>query len=193
LSNKQYVVKAVVDAVCQKSSSFSFLTAPEMKVEISNGKCAFNVVSPAEGIIYRWEFGDGKVAYGSAVDYAFDKEGNYDVKLTAISGDFSSESTQKVAVIMGNTPISEISKNDLKIYPNPVRDLVWIDFSLPVTGQVEIDIIDMKGQLVLLQNLNLSGQQFVDIQTSALKEGIFFLRINTNGKTFTGLKFLKSK
>jgi PKD repeat protein len=191
--NKQYVVKAVIEGVCQKSSSFSFLTAPAMKVEITNGKCSFNVVSPEEGIIYRWEFGDGKVAYGSAVDYAFAKEGNYDVKLTAISGDYSSESTQKVAVIMQSTPINEISKYDLQIYPNPVRDRVWIDFNNPVTGQVEIDIIDMKGQKVAGQNLNLNGQYFVEIQTNDLKEGIFFLRVNTNGKTFTGLKFLKSK
>jgi hypothetical protein len=74
-----------------------------------------------------------------------------------------------------------------------VRDRVWIDFNNPVTGQVEIDIIDMKGQKVAGQNLNLNGQYFVEIQTNDLKEGIFFLRVNTNGKTFTGLKFLKSK
>jgi PKD repeat protein len=191
--NKQYIVQAVIEGVCQKSSSFSFLTAPIMKVDITNGKCAFNVVSPAEGIIYRWEFGDGSVAYGSAVDYAFAKEGNYDVKLTAISGDYTSESIQKVAVISGITPVTELSKNELRIYPNPVKDRVWVDFKSPVTGKVEIDIIDMKGQKISAQSLNLNGQLFVEIQTSNLKEGIFFLRVNANGKSFTGLKFLKSK
>jgi PKD repeat protein len=191
--NKQYVVKAVVENVCQKGTSFSFLTSPAMKVDAANGKYAFNVVTPEEGIIYRWEFGDGKVAYGSSVENTFDKEGNYDVKLTAISGDYFAENSQKVAVILESTSLDDMSAGEIQIYPNPVRDRVWIDFNKPVTGQTDIEVIDMKGQKALSRNVSLNGQQFVEIDTQQLTEGISFLRINNNGKTFTGLKFIKIK
>jgi PKD repeat protein len=191
--NKQYVVQAVIEGVCQKSTSFSFLTTPEIKVEAANGKYAFNVVSPAEDVIYRWEFGDGNVAYGSAVDYSFSKEGNYEVKLTAISGDYSAESTLKVAAIQNMTPIEETALNDLRIFPNPVKDYIWVDFIKPVSGQVFIEIFDMKGNKVNSRNLFIMGQQFIETNTEKLENGIYFLRVTNNEKTITGLKFLKNK
>lgn len=191
--NKQYVVQAVIADRCQKSASFSFLTAPVMKIEKASGTYIFSVISPEEDLIYRWEFGDGKVAYGASVENSFDKEGNYDVKLTAISGDNSSTSEQKVAVILGTTSLDDMAVRDIQIYPNPVRERVWIDFNKPVSGTVDIDVIDMKGRIALIRNLNLNGQHYVELDTQSLKDGIYFLRVNHNDQILTGLKFLKQK
>jgi PKD repeat protein len=191
--NKQYIVQAVVETVCQKSASFSFLSTPVMRVEAANGKYAFYVDSPADGIIYKWDFGDGNVAYGPTVENSFDQDGVYEVKLTAISGNSTAESSQKVGVITGNKDLSRVPENEIEIYPNPARNQIYIDFNTSISGEIGIDVIDMKGQTAITRKLILSGQHFVELETSQLSDGLFFLRINNKGKTFTGLKFYKGK
>lgn len=49
----------------------------------------FTVVSPKERVNYEWDFGDGKVLTGAEVNYNFEKDGVYEVKLKAVvGGDF---------------------------------------------------------------------------------------------------------
>ena len=48
---------------------------------------------------YTWNFGDGSNAYGKHVIHVFNKEGNYNVKLTVIDNDGASKSTLKVVTV----------------------------------------------------------------------------------------------
>jgi PKD repeat protein len=192
-ANRQYYVNAVFDSKCQKNTSFAFLTSPTWKYEYANGKVFFTVLSPSDSLIYRWDFGDGNYAFGKSVEYNYAKEGNYDVKLSAISGNYSNYSSQKLAVLTNTTSVKELDMNKLTIFPNPVRDELWIDFKKPVTGAVTTEIIDMKGQAVSAMQFILNGQNLIPVQTSQLQNGIYFLRISCDKQVLNGIKFFKSK
>jgi PKD repeat protein len=192
-ANRQYYVNAVVDSKCQKNTSFAFLTSPAWKYEYANGKVSFTVLAPSDSLIYRWDFGDGNYAFGKSVEYNYAKEGNYDVTLSAISGSYSNDSSQKVEVMTNITPVKELGMNDLTIFPNPVSDKLWIDFKKPVTGTVTTEIIDMKGQVVSAIQYMLNSQNLIPVQTSQLQDGIYFLRINCDKQFINGIKFFKHK
>jgi len=191
--NKQYMVHAVVPQLCQKNTSFAFLTSPSWKVESSNGKYLFNVITPADSILYRWDFGDGKYAFGNAVEYSYEKEGSYNVTLTAISGNSTAESTQKLAVAASITSIGHIPVADLKAYPNPVKDFLTLDFGKPVTGKLNIEMENVTGQKVLTRSIILNGEHHILLGTTPLPCGIYLLRMISDNQVLSVVKIQKTK
>lgn len=72
--------------------------------------------------------------------------------------------------------ISEISTTDLQIYPNPVADFLYIEFN-DKTVQPHFTIVNMQGAVV--ENINFNDNT---INLSALREGIYILRMESEGK-----------
>jgi uncharacterized repeat protein (TIGR02543 family) len=74
--------------------------------------------------------------------------------------------------------------SDVKIYPNPVKDQLWIDIGDLTVNRVEI--IDSTGRVVLLPSFGGVGGGSV----SALPQGVYFVRMETD-KGIVIEKFVK--
>ena len=92
------------------------------------------------------------------------------------------------------TPVSEnvIPKREtfLTNYPNPFNPETNIAFSLPEDGVVQLDIYNIKGQKIktLIQNEVTKGQHSiiwngVDDNNKLVSSGVYFYKLNVNGKT----------
>jgi len=81
--------------------------------------------------------------------------------------------------ITGNEP-------EAKVYPNPVNDQLWIKPGIWAGKTVEAEIYSYSGKLVYRQNMRFSvnEDQFM-INTTALKAGIYLLKITGEDKTAT--------
>jgi len=85
--------------------------------------------------------------------------------------------------IQQTTGIENVELQNLKIYPNPVRDELRID-----GGELRIykvEILDFSGKTLLSQKYNLS-----QIKVKDLPQGIYFLKLKTDKGTVTE-KFIK--
>jgi PKD repeat protein len=192
--DKLYSVHAVIDKVCQKNTSFAFLTKPAWRAETKSGNISFIVETPAEDIVYKWDFGDGNTAFGPAVDYTYMKDGEYNVTLTAISGNYSTESTRKVAVIAEGTTSLKVSPAlNFKIYPNPAGDRVIIETEAPVQEGVMVELTDMKGQRKNLTTFRQSNQRLLELNIAHLPDGIYVVRILGANSVYESMKLLKKK
>ena len=102
----------------------------------------------------------------------------------------SSQTWSDVIVIDENTPtgITKINNlNNLKLYPNPVKDVLNIEFNSTETNTINIQIVSYTGQVISNININASmGNNTISIATNNLDSGIYFVRLN--GKT---IKFVK--
>ncbi|RPJ61392.1 MAG: T9SS C-terminal target domain-containing protein, partial [Dehalococcoidia bacterium] len=67
--------------------------------------------------------------------------------------------------------------NILKIYPNPVRDRLNIQLSIPQTALIEI--YNYAGIIVMVKTIN--GSESIDV--SALPNGIYLIRSTTLQKS----------
>lgn len=191
-SDKTYSVQVIIENVCQKSASFTLLSKPIWRASTVDGQNKFTVVSPKEGVNYEWNFGDGKILTGTEVSYNFVKDGTYQVKLNAVAGGDFSQYTQEVVVMNSITGTTIINESELKIYPNPVKELLRINFGNPVEGNLFIDILNTAGQKVYSQQLNADGFNHAGVNIQHLRSGIYFLRI-TNGKyVIADRKFIKA-
>lgn len=191
--DKTYFVQAVIEGVCQKSYSFTFLSKPIWRASSINGQNSFTVIEPKEGVEYEWNFGDGIKLKGAEVTYNFENDGVYDVTLKAVSGTDASEFTQQVVVLKSITGTNIINKSELDIYPNPVKDMLKINFGNPVEGTMNLEIMNLAGKRAYAQQINSEGFSHIDINVQHLKSGIYFLRV-TNGKyLITDRKFIKTE
>ncbi|MDP3641814.1 MAG: PKD domain-containing protein [Bacteroidota bacterium] len=191
--DKTYSVQASVEGVCQKSYSFTFLSKPIWRASTINGQNNFIVISPKEGVEYEWSFGDGFKLKGAEVSYSFENDGVYNVTLKAVSGSDFSEFSQQVVVMKSITGTDIINKSELEVFPNPVKEMLIINFGNPVQGVMQIDIMNIAGQRTFSQQLKTEGFNQTAVNIKHLKSGIYFLRI-TNGKyLIADRKFIKAE
>jgi len=77
------------------------------------------------------------------------------------------------------TGMSELNDNQLMIYPNPAHDFVTIKTNNDIQS---VKVLNYTGQVVL--NTKTNGNE-VNINTSDLKAGIYFIQIETKTNKFT--------
>jgi hypothetical protein len=85
------------------------------------------------------------------------------------------------------TAITEnIMTDALAIYPNPTKDLVSINFETLMLEDININIINSLGKQVYTSTFNNHiGTLYEEVDFSSLSEGLYFVRIITDGESIT--------
>ena len=76
----------------------------------------------------------------------------------------------------------------LNAFPNPFNDFTNIEFSLPETSIVYLEILDLRGesQRLLIPGIeHIAGKHTIVLKVSALPSGIYFCQLTASGKTET--------
>jgi PKD repeat protein len=188
-ADKPYYLYALIEGVCQKNTSFTFLSKPTWRVTATDGKYTFHVINPIDGMTYLWDFGDGYIAYGTSVTYDYDREGTYNVRLTAIMGAASRDTEQTFNAEKTLTSVPLISNPDWKVYPNPARDIVYINPEADIHGTVRIEITDIQGRRLIQQQFESTGSTN-SIHISHLPAGIYFLKLASENRSWPAVKLL---
>jgi len=86
------------------------------------------------------------------------------------------------------TAINDVDENEVKMYPNPVKDLLYLEFKQNLSSNSILVVRDVLNREVITHTLQNSNRQKIDV--SALSNGVYFLEVNDNNakKIF---KFLK--
>ena len=111
---------------------------------------------------------------------------SYIVEVVALYDNKKSVSVIKTSFAIENDEDDENDENDttnvisnyenrFEIYPNPVNDKLYIE-TQTLTQTLTIDVYDIYGRR---QQSTVNGQQSLSIDLSELKNGIYFIKINT--------------
>lgn len=184
-ADKPYYLHAMVEGVCQKNTTFTFLSKPMWRVSTINCIYTFEVTNPVEGVTYMWDMGDGEVEYGTTFTYDFGADGDYNIRLIASYGAETNESEQVIRVQNMVTNIVDIEIPSFRIYPNPASGRVWIEAGNAVSGITKATISDLGGRVVSQQTLNFAGQSRNELNIHHITPGIYFIRISDGTETHT--------
>lgn len=85
-------------------------------------------------------------------------------------------------IITNNDPISSSTPNSFKLgqnYPNPFNPTTRINYSVPVSGLVNLQIFDITGRLIqtLVNEVKNPGSYIVEFNASTLSSGTYFYRL----------------
>jgi len=85
------------------------------------------------------------------------------------------------------TGINDIANNlyDVAVYPNPAKDMLYVDLTTENTGNINFSIVDITGKQITTENVkHAGGSMTYTTSVSNLSKGIYFVYILTNqGKT----------
>jgi hypothetical protein len=127
-----------------------------------------------------WNFGDGSSdVIGNVVDHTFLSPGIYVVTLTVSNNVCVSQSTFEVVVDQDVTGLSDVSVNDIRLFPNPANESV----TLVSDGKGFVQVVDMNGRLITTQALN--SERVVSLSTSALSNGVYLVQLIHDGSIAT--------
>lgn len=109
----------------------------------------------------------------------------------------SSDSGSIVAryALVGSTPNAIAPTNstqlDVKLYPNPTHDNLYLDLESPRDENAVVTIVNAAGQVCKTYNVKLKvGDNSLHLPTHALVNGIYFLSIESNSVQFS-TQFIK--
>ncbi len=78
---------------------------------------------------------------------------------------------------------SEGLSNSLQLYPNPVKDLLNIQYNLEFRGSLSLHVVDGAGRrLKSVQQEGVFGPNATTLDVSDLKEGMYHLQMVHRGK-----------
>jgi aryl-phospho-beta-D-glucosidase BglC (GH1 family) len=87
-----------------------------------------------------------------------------------------------------NTAVINLDNQQLKIYPSPVKDELFVSGS-HLSGNTFIQVNDLTGRIVQSIQTESSASQTIRVDVSHLNAGMYLLRASNQGQVFTG-KFL---
>jgi len=172
----------IVTVHSQPNVTASFTSIPQSP-NVSNLVVDFDATSSSNtttSTTYDWNFGDGSTGSGATASHTYLANGTYNVSLI-VTGECGSD-TIVVPITIAGISVSELPLDrSLNVYPNPTSGVVRIDFELEVPQQVEIQVVNTIGQVVLKRTLNSSlGVQMEHLDLSSCAAGIYHLQVNTD-------------
>ncbi|HYG52036.1 MAG TPA: T9SS type A sorting domain-containing protein, partial [Flavobacteriales bacterium] len=139
---------------------------------------------------YAWVFGDAGTASAPNPVHNYATSGTYTVELTATGACGSNLSFTNITITdstnEGNIGVVEFN-DDLVVnmYPNPASTQLNVDLNLKEAADVNTQIINSKGQLIYTQQNGNSNAFHLNYNTSALENGVYFLRIQYGDAVFS--------
>ena len=83
--------------------------------------------------------------------------------------------------------VAAADKLKINVYPNPATNFVNVSMTLSEVSDVNVAIYDMQGKQVGTYNYGRqsSGDHIFNLQTSSLKQGTYFVRMQAGSATQT--------
>ncbi|MFN3530052.1 MAG: T9SS type A sorting domain-containing protein [Bacteroidia bacterium] len=88
---------------------------------------------------------------------------------------------------------SEVTNFSSRVYPNPARDLAWVEYSLPASGKVTIRVTDALGKLVYQQTERPTeaGVHQLQLEAEKLSAGTYHVTLIYNHEGDIAQQLLK--
>jgi hypothetical protein len=118
----------------------------------------------------------------------------YTVRVYGYNGVFDNNNCYNLRVSTSSTAFSRMDasiavinhgEDDIRIYPNPAKNTLTIEAPFESAGAVRYEIYDLTGRKVYDNNLPAEKYQPVTIDISSLHSGMYILRVEENGLSFS--------
>ena len=170
--------------------------------------CVENSTGGTGPFTYNWVFGDGNTSNLQYPTHIYNQVGDYNLCLSYTDANgcssnycdtitISSKSSGYTLHVIDENQINTLDilnsepKNKSKIYPNPVNNLSFLDYSCDKNTNLSLTYIDYSGKIIKNENVKISsGNNKIELSTKELTNGLYFLKINGENHVET-LSFIK--
>ncbi|MFH1051869.1 MAG: aryl-sulfate sulfotransferase [bacterium] len=142
-------------------------------------------------LVIKEKFFTSTNAYPWAISKSISLDTGYTVKVISLRDTALIAESENFSIIDSTIGVDETKNNsELSVsnYPNPAKNSTRFEFNLPVSGNAELSIFNIKGELVtnVFNKYFDSGEYYFDWNTSKLVSGEYYCRLIVAGQTVTG-------
>jgi len=130
-----------------------------------------------------WNFGDGTFSKFENPVHTYPASGTYEATLS-ISNACGIDSIKK-SIFISQSIKDDIFANNFRMYPNPVIQILNIEFSDTEPGIVVIRIFNTIGKEMISEKLNIKEVNKTSIDMSGMSEGLYFIQLVKENKAIT--------
>jgi len=172
-------IQAISSNGCLSNTVLNITVLPELPQPIADfeytansNELLFTLTEADASSDVFWDFGDGVFGEGDSIIHSYAENGSYLISATVINscGD-SAVSSQNLNLSVGI--LSSNLSEEINIYPNPMKDIMYVRFGNLTLKHTFVQIKDITGKIVLQEFLNTSEQQFA-FNLEFLKSGIYY-------------------
>jgi hypothetical protein len=126
---------------------------------------------------YQWDFGDASTSALDNPQHIYSSPGTYSVSLIASDSCGNSDTTTQSLVITTVTKTENLEnlEKNIRIYPNPTKGYITIDYEEPIE---EIRIINLLGTEVFSQKNMKTGKNVIHLDTYT--RGVYYIELKLN-------------
>lgn len=134
-----------------------------------------------------------KDAYGDGINSGYGA-GSYtiidnDSTIIASSNGKYSSGEKKDIKLVSSIGLNDVENNisSINVYPNPVKDIATLDITLSESSNATIQVVDLMGRTVIDLGTKSfkAGQNSIELNTTNLSNGMYFVKINSNNGVAT--------
>ena len=170
--------------------------------------CVENSTGGTGPFTYNWVFGDGNTSNLQYPTHVYNQVGDYNLCLTYTDANgcssnycdtitISSKSNGYTLNVIDESQINTLDilssepKNKSIIYPNPVNNLSFLDYTSHKKSNLSLTYIDYSGRIIKNEDVKIStGNNKIKLSVEGLTNGIYFLKINGENHVET-ISFIK--
>lgn len=133
---------------------------------------SFTDISSGNPVSWAWNFGDGSpIDNTQNPEHTYLEPGVYEIELTVSNG--SCFSTYRQTFEVGTTSSHDpLELFGLKLYPNPAADEVTVEFGEAFADNIQLNVTNTTGSLVMTRPLGAGGTKY-SIATTSLTPGTY--------------------
>lgn len=128
-----------------------------------------NLLTASEGSSYQWYLNGNAIANATAQTYPITETGNYSVEVTDANG--CSDISESMQVTY--TSVEESNEAPLLLYPNPVKDIIHLQFNASFQPTGVLCIVDITGRICM--SITPNGKTNLQVDCSKLDNGIYVI------------------
>ncbi|MFI5170999.1 MAG: choice-of-anchor L domain-containing protein [Chitinophagales bacterium] len=136
-----------------------------------------------EAVAWEWDFGDGTYSSENAPLHTYAESGVYEVCLT-ITNDITCTDESCSDVVVGTVGINNENADAIIISPNPVDNILHVEFPANITGTIKLTIVNITGQTIYSETKEASAK-FADVDLSVNPSGIYFVQLSAGENIYT--------
>jgi len=128
------------------------------------------------GVEYLWNFGDGTTSTEEHPQHSYSSPGTYTVSLATINQEGCSDiEAIEIEAVLETSTTSQNINNQIKVFPNPTKDLIHVQFDFDVHQEVNISVIDLLGRQLTRRTKKNYQTDLIQLDLKNNSQGIYYV------------------
>ncbi|MBI4647078.1 MAG: N-acetylmuramoyl-L-alanine amidase [Bacteroidia bacterium] len=176
-----------IDTV-EQSISVTVLSLPQANfsaidtvIDLPPGN-AFFINNSTDADSYLWAFGDGATSNDLAPWHNYSDTGYYSIMLIAYNNNCPADTLfieNFIHVVYFNFIASLAKNNYIYIYPNPFYDIIYIEITGQIHGNISFIIKDILGKEIFRSVFPANNRIIISDLSGKLSQGVYYLQVIT--------------